>query len=180
MILRPRDGALIAFTPLPQCIYLLLRVHFGFLLYCPVPCRVVPYRIVLSVLYRIVLFCFTVPRSTMLRCTVLPRPQEVYVTPSRLHVAMDLIEGGNLAVRYRPKGEEGVDVIVRQIVRALRYLHDRHIAVSGGSGGGGDCGGCAGVYGSGGLNFRVSVRGLDVGCEGNVAIVSAGVSGWWY
>lgn len=51
------------------------------------------------------------------------------MTPSHVHVAMDLIEGGNLAVRYRFEGEERAAVIVRQIIRALRYLHDNHIAV---------------------------------------------------
>lgn len=56
--------------------------------------------------------------------------KEVYVTPTHLYVAMDLIEGGNLAVRYVFEGEEKAAHILRQIVRALRYLHDRNIAVS--------------------------------------------------
>lgn len=51
------------------------------------------------------------------------------MTPTHLYVAMDLIEGGNLAVRYVFEGEEKAAHIVRQIVRALRYLHDRNIAV---------------------------------------------------
>ena len=59
-----------------------------------------------------------------------PRSQEVYVTNSHLYMAMDLIEGGNLAGRCRFKGEKEAAVVVRQIVRALRYLHDRNIAVS--------------------------------------------------
>lgn len=59
-----------------------------------------------------------------------PRSQEVYVTNTHLYMAMDLIEGGNLAGRCRFKGEAEAAVVVRQIVRALRYLHDRNIAVS--------------------------------------------------
>lgn len=57
-------------------------------------------------------------------------PQDVYVTHTHLHMAMDLMEGGNLAVRYVYEGEEKAAHIVRQVVRALRYLHDRNIAVS--------------------------------------------------
>lgn len=59
-----------------------------------------------------------------------PLSQEVYVTNSHLYMAMDLIEGGHLAGRCRFKGEDKAAVVVRQIVRALRYLHDRNIAVS--------------------------------------------------
>lgn len=42
---------------------------------------------------------------------------------------MDLVKGGNLAVRYSFEGEEKAAHVVRQIARALRYLHDRNIAV---------------------------------------------------
>lgn len=56
--------------------------------------------------------------------------QEVYMSDSHLYMAMDLIAGGNLGGSFRCDGEEQAAVIVRQIVRALRYLHDRHIAVS--------------------------------------------------
>lgn len=52
------------------------------------------------------------------------------MSDSHLYMAMDLITGGNLGGGYRCDGEEQAAVIVRQIVRALRYLHDRHIAVS--------------------------------------------------
>ncbi|CAN0031766.1 unnamed protein product [Pylaiella littoralis] len=56
------------------------------------------------------------------------RLQEVYMSDSHLYMAMDLIAGGNLGGSFRCDGEEQAAVIVRQIVRALRYLHDRHIA----------------------------------------------------
>lgn len=52
------------------------------------------------------------------------------MSDSHLYMAMDLITGGNLGGGYRCDGEEQAAVIVRQVVRALRYLHDRHIAVS--------------------------------------------------
>lgn len=51
------------------------------------------------------------------------------MSDSHLFMAMDLITGGNLAGGYRCDGEHTAAIIVRQIVRALRYLHDRHIAV---------------------------------------------------
>ncbi|CAN0539004.1 unnamed protein product [Ectocarpus sp. 12 AP-2014] len=57
------------------------------------------------------------------------RLQEVYMSDSHLFMAMDLITGGNLARGYRCDGEHTAAIIIRQIVRALRYLHDRHIAV---------------------------------------------------
>eukprot|EP00752_Nemacystus_decipiens_P006678 g6005.t1 len=56
------------------------------------------------------------------------RLQEVYMSDSHLYMAMDLITGGNLAGGFRCDGEEQAAAIVSQIVRALRYLHDRHIA----------------------------------------------------
>ncbi|CAN0453865.1 unnamed protein product, partial [Ectocarpus sp. 8 AP-2014] len=56
------------------------------------------------------------------------RLQEVYMSDSHLFMAMDLITGGNLAGGYRCDGEHTAAIIIRQIVRALRYLHDRHIA----------------------------------------------------
>ncbi|CAB1110176.1 unnamed protein product [Ectocarpus sp. CCAP 1310/34] len=56
------------------------------------------------------------------------RLQEVYMSDSHLFMAMDLITGGNLAGSYRCDGEHTAAIIIRQIVRALRYLHDRHIA----------------------------------------------------
>lgn len=52
------------------------------------------------------------------------------MSDSHLYMAMDLITGGNLAGGYRCDGEEQAAAVVRQIVRALRYLHDRNIAVN--------------------------------------------------
>lgn len=52
------------------------------------------------------------------------------MSDSHLYMAMDLVTGGNLGGAYRCGGEEQAASIVRQIVRALRYLHDRNIAVS--------------------------------------------------
>lgn len=62
--------------------------------------------------------------------TAVPQEQEVYMSDSHLYMAMDLITGGNLAGGYRCEGEEQAAAVVRQIVRALRYLHDRNIAVN--------------------------------------------------
>lgn len=52
------------------------------------------------------------------------------MSDSHLYMAMDLITGGNLAGGFRCDGEEQAAAIVRQVVRALRYLHDRNIAVN--------------------------------------------------
>lgn len=52
------------------------------------------------------------------------------MSDSHLYMAMDLITGGNLGGDYKCAGEDQAAVIVRQIIRALRYLHDRNIAAS--------------------------------------------------
>lgn len=66
--------------------------------------------------------------SALLLCPA--TKQEVYMSDSHLYMAMDLITGGNLAGGFRCDGEEQAAAIVRQVVRALRYLHDRNIAVN--------------------------------------------------
>ncbi|CAM9877704.1 unnamed protein product [Discosporangium mesarthrocarpum] len=54
--------------------------------------------------------------------------EEVYVTPSHLYITMDLLTGGNLAEVYQFRGEEEAARIVRQLVNALRYCHERNVA----------------------------------------------------
>ncbi|CAM9782079.1 unnamed protein product [Chrysoparadoxa australica] len=56
------------------------------------------------------------------------RLQEVYHTKDYLFMVMDLMHGGDLAEQYVFKSESNARAIVRQVVFALRYCHDRNIA----------------------------------------------------
>mmetsp|Transcript_16678 Transcript_16678/g.23614 ORF Transcript_16678/g.23614 Transcript_16678/m.23614 type:complete len:718 (-) Transcript_16678:3-2156(-) len=56
------------------------------------------------------------------------RLQEVFHTPSYLFMIMDLCTGGNLLQSYKFKTEKAAANIIRCIVNAIRYCHDRGIA----------------------------------------------------
>jgi calcium/calmodulin-dependent protein kinase I len=57
------------------------------------------------------------------------RVQEVYHTPEHLYIIMDLYTGGEVFERYAFKGEASAAKVIRDVVNAVRYCHDRGIAV---------------------------------------------------
>eukprot|EP00953_Heterococcus_sp_UTEX-ZZ885_P021892 12174-Heterococcus_DN1.PRE.1 len=61
------------------------------------------------------------------------RLQEVFQTPDYLFLVMDLYTGGNLLESYQFHSEAAAADIISHITNAVRYCHDRHIAVSIGS-----------------------------------------------
>ncbi|KAG5187758.1 hypothetical protein JKP88DRAFT_267783 [Tribonema minus] len=56
------------------------------------------------------------------------RLQEVYQTPSYLFLVMDLCTGGNLMQSYKFHSEDAAADIVKSVINAIRYCHDRSIA----------------------------------------------------
>jgi serine/threonine protein kinase len=56
--------------------------------------------------------------------------QEVFQTPDYLFLVMDLYTGGNLLESYQFHSEAAAADIISHITNAVRYCHDRHIAVS--------------------------------------------------
>jgi calcium-dependent protein kinase len=56
------------------------------------------------------------------------RLHAVYVTKGACYLVMDLLEGGDLAEKYKFESEDMAKEVVRQVVFALRYLHSRGVA----------------------------------------------------
>jgi serine/threonine protein kinase len=54
----------------------------------------------------------------------------VFQTPDYLFLVMDLYTGGNLLESYQFHSEAAAADIISHITNAVRYCHDRHIAVS--------------------------------------------------
>lgn len=58
------------------------------------------------------------------------RVQEVFHTPDHYYMVMDLYTGGDMYARYKFRSEDETAKIVNKLINALRYCHDRNIAVS--------------------------------------------------
>lgn len=58
------------------------------------------------------------------------RVQEVFHTPDHYYMVMDLYTGGDMYARYRFRSEADTAKIVGKLINALRYCHDKNIAVS--------------------------------------------------
>lgn len=58
------------------------------------------------------------------------RVQEVFHTPDHYYMVMDLYTGGDMYARYKFRSEADTAKIVGKLINALRYCHDRNVAVS--------------------------------------------------
>lgn len=54
----------------------------------------------------------------------------MYHTPDHYYMVMDLYTGGDMYARYQFRSEEDTAKIVSKLINALRYCHDRNVAVS--------------------------------------------------
>lgn len=61
--------------------------------------------------------------------THLHRVQEVFHTPDHYYMVMDLYTGGDMYARYKFRSEDETAKIVNKLINALRYCHDRNVAV---------------------------------------------------
>lgn len=77
------------------------------------------------------------------------RVQEVFHTPDHYYMVMDLYTGGDMYARYKFRSEDETAKIVNKLINALRYCHDRNVAVREGESGqgGGNNGGERGMGG---------------------------------
>lgn len=57
------------------------------------------------------------------------RVQEVFHTPDHYYMVMDLYTGGDMYARYKFRSEDETAKIVNKLINALRYCHDRNVAV---------------------------------------------------
>lgn len=57
------------------------------------------------------------------------RVQEVFHTPDHYYMVMDLYTGGDMYARYKFRSEDDTAKIVGKLINALRYCHDRNVAV---------------------------------------------------
>lgn len=62
------------------------------------------------------------------------RVQEVFHTPDHVYMVMDLYTGGDMYARYKFRSEDDTAKIVNKLINALRYCHDRNVAVRFGKG----------------------------------------------
>ena len=54
----------------------------------------------------------------------------MFHTPDHYYMVMDLYTGGDMYARYKFRSEEDTAKIVNKLINALRYCHDRNVAVS--------------------------------------------------
>lgn len=53
----------------------------------------------------------------------------MFHTPDHYYMVMDLYTGGDMYARYKFRSEDETAKIVNKLINALRYCHDRNVAV---------------------------------------------------